>query len=330
MVILDLVEHVTPLAEGRSVRVLVSSPREAAMARTWCELSGNTLLAARDGWLEIRRGRPFHSVASLPPERRPGVRLWMYTNFDCNLSCAYCCVRSSPRAQRRSLGHEAIARLVEEAAACNVREFWLTGGEPFLLADIGDIISTCVARRPTTVLTNGMLFAGRRLHTLASLPRDALTLQISLDSPRPERHDRNRGPGSWQRALAGIRTARELGFRVRVAATVDIGDVQARADAANFAALLDTLGIEAADRLTRPIARRGFATSGLDVAVRTTVPELTVTADGVYWHPVGAADADMLIDREIFPLATRVDRVVELFERHAQRAAAAALVFPCA
>ena len=47
----------------------------------------------------------------------------------------------------------------------------------------------CTAAAPTTLLTNGMLFAGRRLETLRSLPRERVTLQISLDSPTPERHD---------------------------------------------------------------------------------------------------------------------------------------------
>ena len=33
------------------------------------------------------------------------------------------------------------------------------------------------------------------------------------------------------------------------------------------------------------------------------MPEVTITAEGVYWHPVGAEDGDLLVTREIFPLA---------------------------
>ena len=33
----------------------------------------------------------------------------------------------------------------------------MTGGEPFLLADIGGILNACTTAAPTTVLTNGML-----------------------------------------------------------------------------------------------------------------------------------------------------------------------------
>ena len=47
-----------------------------------------------------------------------------------------------------------------------------------------------------------------------------LTLQISLDSPEPARHDRHRGRGTWARAWSGIERARAEEFRVRLAATV--------------------------------------------------------------------------------------------------------------
>jgi hypothetical protein len=30
---------------------------------------------------------------------------------------------------------------------------------------------------------------------------------------------------------------------------------------------------------------------------------VTITAEGVYWHPVGAEDADLLVTRDIFPLS---------------------------
>ncbi len=330
MVILDLVERVGPLAEGMVVRVDAGLPAEVELARAWCDRTGNTLVEATGQWIEIRRGRVAPARSSLPPERRPGVRLWMYTNFDCNLACSYCCVRSSPQAPRRALGSERIGQLAAEAAAWGVAELYLTGGEPFILADIGESIRACVALRPTTVLTNAMLFTGRRLRTLDGLPREGLALQISLDSATPTVHDHNRGAGSWDRAMAGIRTALELGFRVRVAATIDQNKPGALAAADQLDALLDEIGIAPEDKLTRPVALRGFADSGLVLAPETMVPEVTVTASGVYWHPVGADDADMLIDDQIFPLAPRIERIVALFEEHAQRQASAAMVFPCA
>ena len=82
----------------------------------------------------------------------------------------------------------------------------MTGGEPFLLAEIGEILAACTTAAPTTVLTNGMLLAGRRLESLRALPRERLALQISLDSPTPEPNDRHRGKGTWVRACSDRRT----------------------------------------------------------------------------------------------------------------------------
>lgn len=113
------------------------------------------------GTLVVRRGHPPDPASVLGPDRLPGVRLWLYTNFHCNLCCDYCCVSSSPSTPHRELGAERIGRIVGEAARWGVRELFLTGGEPFLLPDIDTIIATCVKQLPTTVLTNGMVFKGR-------------------------------------------------------------------------------------------------------------------------------------------------------------------------
>src|SRR5258705_9509694 len=171
---------------------------------TWCRFTGNPLLEAT---AEKGRGRWVFRCGAVPAslaDKRPASRLWLYTNFDCNLRCDYCCVRSSPTAPRRELGLGRVQRIAREAAELGVREIFLTGGEPFLLEDIGEILASCAAAAPTTVLTNGMLFSGRRAESLQALPRDRIVLQISLDSATPERHDFHRGPGTSPRARQGL------------------------------------------------------------------------------------------------------------------------------
>ena len=325
--ILDLVEVVTPLAEGMSVSVPVGSPEEVRLAERWCEATGNTMAAAGEGFVEVRRGRDGDPLGELPPDRRPGVRLWIYTNFDCNLACDYCCVRSSPRARRRALGVARIRRIVEEAEDAGVAELYLTGGEPFLLPDIAEIVRTCVGALPTTVLTNGTLFRGARLATLRSLPRDGLALQISIDSPDPARHDRHRGAGAWKRAVAGLTTAQGEGFRVRVAATLVTHDVT---DETAMRALLDGIGIPAEDQVIRPVVRRGVAGAGLEVSADSVLPEVTVTTEGVYWHPVGADDDDLLVAAGEVTLSEATASLRDSLGERRRRAGALAQVFPCA
>jgi len=266
------------------------------------------------------------AVAVPAEDARPvGSRLWLYTNFDCNLRCDYCCVRSSPQAPRRALGLERVRRIAHEAAGLGVSEIFVTGGEPFLLADIGEILIACATAAPTTVLTNGMLFTGRRLESLRALPRERVTLQISLDSPTSERHDRHRGRGTWARAWRGIERARAEGFRVRLAATVS-DDVEAQ----QFERFLDAQHIRAEDRVIRRVALRGFAEQGLALARADLVPEITITAEGVYWHPVGADDADLLLTAEIFPLAEAFAALRRALDRETEHGRRLATIFNCA
>jgi len=259
-------------------------------------------------------------------DNRPvGSRLWLYTNFDCNLRCDYCCVRSSPTAPRRELGLGRVQRIAREAAELGVKEIFVTGGEPFLLEDIGEILVSCAAAAPTTVLTNGMLFTGRRAESLRALPRDRIVLQISLDSATPDRHDFHRGPGTWARAREGIQRARAQGFRVRLAATVSTD-----AEAQEFRQFLDEEKIAAEDRVIRRIALRGAAGEGVAVSRADLVPEVTITANGVYWHPVGAEDADLLVTRDIFPLSESFAAVRRAFDREGEHANKLARIFNCA
>ena len=324
--VLDLVERVGAAPNGATVSVLVE-PADTDAVAEWCARSGNELVEVRDGVATVRRGRLPDPIAELDPAQVPGTRVWLYTNFDCNLACDYCCARSSPQAARRALGADRVRRLAGEAVGAGVTELVLTGGEPFLLPDIDELVAMCTAALPTTLLTNGMLFRGRRLEALRRMDPARLALQISLDSPTPEPHDRHRGRGSWARAVSGIRTAREHGYRVRVAATLPPEQTH---ELQPFHSFLDSLGIAREDQVIRALARRGVADHGLELTLDSLIPEVTVTADGVYWHPVSADHDDHLVSRDIFPLGAAIDEVRRRFIEQRARATIAAQWFPCA
>ena len=203
------------------------------------------------------------------PATPVGDRLWLYSNFHCNLACTYCCAESSPQASARLLPLD-VALAADEFCALGGRELLVTGGEPFLHPQIGDMITELARRLPVTVLTNAMTFQrGPRRTALHAMPRDRVTLQVSLDSAGPELHDQYRGPRSHAKTLAGIAHARNLGFTVRIAATLHDHEADT---AANLNALLDTLDIEPASRLIRPVAKQGFAQHGQPVSIDTLQP----------------------------------------------------------
>src|SRR3954463_15989597 len=157
---------------------------------------------------------PLFGSAAFPP------RLWIYSNFHCNLACSYCAVASSPTARRRSIGLARFRSLVDEALDEGFEELYVTGGEPFAEPEIVDMLEYASDRLPTVVLTNAMLFTGPRRRELERLAgRDTLVLQTSLDGSRPETHDRFRGAGSWRKAMDGIEIGRSLGLSMRAAMT---------------------------------------------------------------------------------------------------------------
>jgi hypothetical protein len=170
-----------------------------------------------------------------------------------------------------------------------------------------------------------MLLVGHRLETLRALVRERVTLQISLDSPTAERHDHHRGAGTWAKAWRGIEQARADGFRVRLAACV-----ATEAEAQEFREFLDRRQIAEEDRVIRRIALRGTATEGIALARADLLPEITITTDGIYWHPIGAEDADLLVSSEIFPLADAFAAARSAFEREQAHARGLAKIFNCA
>jgi uncharacterized radical SAM superfamily Fe-S cluster-containing enzyme len=321
----ELIAALRRCRRGDLVAVVSDEEGVGPELETWCRFTGNPLLESTVENGRLRFVFRCGIVAAPEENRSVGSRLWLYANFDCNLHCDYCCVRSSPTVPRRELGLARVQQIAREAPELGVKEIFVTGGEPFLLEDIAEILACCAAAAPTTVLTNGMLFAGRRVESLESLPRDRVVLQISLDSATPELHDLHRGRGAWARARDGIQRARALGFRVRLAASVSTD-----AEAEQFRQFLDEEKIAKEDRVIRRIAMRGSAAEGVALGRSDLVPEVTITFEGVYWHPVGAQDADLLVTRDIFPLSEAFAAVRSAFEREGEHANRLARIFNCA
>ncbi len=140
--------------------------------------------------------------------------LWIQVSGTrCNIECRHCFNNSGPRETGFGLMTlEAVTQAIAAAAARGVREIYFTGGEPFLHAQLLEMIACALTVAPTTVLTNGMLVSDRIAETLADLAtaaRYSLELRVSLDGYTEQMNDAIRGPGVFRLALAGaVRLAR--------------------------------------------------------------------------------------------------------------------------
>lgn len=265
------------------------------------------------------------TIDDLTPAVAPELqwKLWIYTNYDCNLRCSYCVAKSSPNAPRRAIGLANAQRLVDEAVELGFTDVFFTGGEPFILNDIYAMLAYASARVRTTVLTNAMLLRGPRLDQLAAIANDNLIVQVSLDGGEAAHHDAYRGVGAWAKTVEGIQLLQARGFRVRVSTT------ETPANAPHLEAVCAfhrSLGIADEDHFVRPLAKRGYSKEGLELGMDNLVPELTVNLDGVFWHPL-STDADMQVSKKIFPLAASYERVKQQLDVMARTGAAPQMTF---
>jgi radical SAM protein with 4Fe4S-binding SPASM domain len=142
---------------------------------------------------------------------------WIQVNDFCNLACEHCLVSSGPELGQ-GLPGPVLQDAIDQAAALGVERFYLTGGEPLARADAVGLIDHIVRtrERELVIMTNGTILKGDRLRALSALPPDRLRVQISLDGASPEVNDPIRGAGTFDRIVAGIRTAAGAGLRTTI------------------------------------------------------------------------------------------------------------------
>jgi radical SAM protein with 4Fe4S-binding SPASM domain len=169
--------------------------------------------------------------------------VYLFVTNDCNLRCTHCYVSSGDYVPPREMHTDEILGLVDQARDLGAGRFLITGGEPFMVRGIFDIIRHITAENDLVILTNGMFFSPKMIARLKdSLGRGRLSLQISLDGPTAEAHDRVRGKGSFAKTVAGIRRVVQAGFEVAVSTAVSRYNLELMADTTR---LVGSLGARA-------------------------------------------------------------------------------------
>lgn len=148
--------------------------------------------------------------------------LWLNTGTLCNIECAHCYIESSPRNDRLAyLTLAEIRPFLEEARDAGAREIGFTGGEPFMNPELTAMAAECLERGfSVLILTNAMApMMNRKRELLELLTRrgPGLRLRVSLDHHTAAAHDAERGAGSYEKTLAGLRWLLDAGFDVSVA-----------------------------------------------------------------------------------------------------------------
>lgn len=134
----------------------------------------------------------------------------------CNITCTHCFISCSPANHNFGfLDYDLVIQTLQDSRTLGVKEYYFTGGEPFMHPRILDILQATLQIGPATVLTNGTLFREKTVQRLTEL-REAslysLELRVSIDGPDAASNDRIRGAGVFDRAMAGVKRVVEAGF----------------------------------------------------------------------------------------------------------------------
>jgi len=164
----------------------------------------------------------------------------------CNIACTHCFNNSGPNIRTFGfLSLEKVREEVESAARGGVKEIFFTGGEPFLHADLGDMLSFSLRHAPTTVLTNGMLINDRIADRLAQIERSAnysLEIRVSLDGYTEQMNDAVRGQGVFRQALAAVARLSQRGLLPLVTIVRTWGDAEEISTLEAFSSTLRAAG----------------------------------------------------------------------------------------
>jgi MoaA/NifB/PqqE/SkfB family radical SAM enzyme len=151
------------------------------------------------------------------------------------------------------------ARLAE-ARELGVREYYFTGGEPFMNRDMLPILEATLKQGPATVLTNGMLLRKEvcaKLRELFDASDYSLDIRVSLDGFDSESHDAIRGAGVWDRVMIGLRNLAEAGINPVITVTTAAEGVASAEGRTRFLELIRGFGFERPRLKVLPLFRIG-------------------------------------------------------------------------
>ncbi len=215
----------------------------------------------------------------------------------CNLECTHCFISCSPH--NDSFGFltlDDVEQRLEESVAWGVKEYYFTGGEPFLNKELVPMLVRTLEYGPATVLTNATVLRPQWLEELHAAEQGSLyslEFRVSIDGPTPEMNDPIRGPRTFQRAMEGVQLLVEHDFLPIITMTRTWDESKDE----------EILG-----RFREVLKDRGYAHPRLKI-----LPRLQIGAEATRTEGYAAHDritAEMLVDYDCSQLICSHSRVI--------------------
>ncbi len=175
--------------------------------------------------------------------------LWLQvTGTLCNLACLHCFISCGPKNDSHSMMTFAqVEQAIDDAVGRGVKEFYFTGGEPFMHPRIRDMIELAIGYGPLTILTNGILIDEELATWLGETFRNSrysFDLRVSLDGTTASENDVIRGRGTFEKILEGVDRLVEAGLNPVITVTTCHAELGGREGRQKFFDLLRDRGLE--------------------------------------------------------------------------------------
>ncbi|XP_052894955.1 molybdenum cofactor biosynthesis protein 1 [Anopheles moucheti] len=198
---------------GNRPQSLDTTPSSAAPASTVDSADKNKSTSQRD------RKQPANDTSLIDSFGRFHSYLRISLTERCNLRCKYCMPAEGVQLTQKDqlLTSAEVIRLANLFVTEGVRKIRLTGGEPTVRKDLTEIVGQLKATNPLLesvgITTNGLMLT-RQLVGLQRAGLDAIN--VSLDTLRAARYEQITRRKGWERVMAGIDLAIQLGYRPKV------------------------------------------------------------------------------------------------------------------
>lgn len=189
-------------------------------------------------------------------------QLWFQVSGTiCNIACEHCFISCSPANDTFGfMTLDQVKRYLEESEDLGVKEYYFTGGEPFMNRELPEMLDETLSYGPATVLTNGMLLKEHRVRRLAAIERDSLyslEIRLSLDGYTREMNDSIRGNGVFDRAMEGVETLVKYDFLPIITVTKTWDDSEDQYVLDGFVEMLKARGYSRPRMKILPSIKRG-------------------------------------------------------------------------
>jgi len=182
----------------------------------------------------------------------------------CNIECAHCFISSSPtNRSHEMLSLADVESRLAEAGTLGVKEYYFTGGEPFLNREMIPILAATLKQGPATVLTNGMLLRKEicdQLRELSDGSEYSLDIRVSIDGYDRASNDAIRGAGVWDRVMIGLSNLAAAGINPVITVTESADGVRGEDGRTRFLDLIRSLGFAKPRLKVLPVFRIGAET----------------------------------------------------------------------